>query len=375
MFPFMIIAILVHVWGRGKNKRKAKKWMAVHAPLLDSEFALVGFADTPKRPDRDKIQGDSLLKASVKLSGDNLSPDYLKEKTAAEYQTYATGRQNVAFMDVKLQLIKRYSPATLVGEYIASFFFESFGAPTDRLEAVLYTFDGREKEFVPPPVPGSEEIDRKTPNTGSSSYDAFVFAVVNKMSMRRLRDERYDVSLASTKDNPKLPNWATVMSESAEVTETLLTKDLISAIEQAGEDLEYLIVTDQPIDKPASLDDTVPKKRIQLSLKLPASEFYEACLPLFQAVIRLPDHLVSAAHFRPEVIRKITATRDAEIKKLKKVSDEEAEEERRKASEKLKKEERDRKMKGMSAEEQRKFVEKEAERSRKKQEKKMTRKG
>jgi hypothetical protein len=40
------------------------------------------------------------------------------------------------------------------------------------------------------------------------------------------------------------------MSESAEITETLLTPELIQAIEQAGNDFEFLIVTDQPIDKP-----------------------------------------------------------------------------------------------------------------------------
>ena len=49
--------------------------------------------------------------------------------------------------------------------------------------------------------------------------------IVNKMQMRKLRDERYDASLTFTKDNSKLPDWATVMSESAEVTDMMLTKD------------------------------------------------------------------------------------------------------------------------------------------------------
>jgi hypothetical protein len=40
------------------------------------------------------------------------------------------------------------------------------------------------------------------------------------------------------------------MSESAEVTEFLLTPELIKAIEDAGELLEHLIITDQPIDRP-----------------------------------------------------------------------------------------------------------------------------
>ena len=372
VLPFLIIAVLVHLWGTRTNKRKAKKWMAVHMPVLDSEFSLVGYVDKPKKPERDEIQGD--FKSSVILSGENLPADVLKEKTAAEFQTYVTGRQNTAFIDFKLRLYKRYNPLIVAGEYIASLFFDSFAPPAEKMDAVAYTFDGKEKDFVPPGVPGSAELE-KPRNTGSSAYDGFVFAVVNKMAMRRLRDERYDISLTYTKDHPKLPNWVTVMSESAEVTDAMLTKDLIAAIGQAGDAIEYLIISDQPVDKPTTLNETIPKKRVQLSLKVPANDSYSSTLSLFQAFLRLPDHLVQSAHFRPEVKRKITSTREAETKKLKKVGDEEAEEQRRTLSEKVKKEERDRKLKGMSAEEQRKFLEKEAERERKKQEKKMSRKG
>jgi hypothetical protein len=372
LLPLLILAIVVHLWGTRQNKRKAKKWMAVHMPVLDSEFSLVGYVTKPKKPETDKIQSD--FTSSVMLSGDNVTADMLKEKTAAEFQTYATGRQNTAFVDFKLVLHKRYNPIIMAGEYLAALLFDSFVPPMEKMEAIAYTFDGKEKDFVPPGVPGSEELE-KPRSSGSSAYDGFVFAVVNKMSMRRLRDERYDISLTYTKDHPKLPNWVTVMSESAEVTDIMLTKDLVAAIEQAGDAVDYLIITDQPVDKPTTLDETIPKKRMHLSLKLPSNDDYTSTLPLFQAFLRLPDHLTQNARLRPEVKRKIITTRDAEIKKLKKVSDEEAEEQRRTLSEKMKKEERDRKLKGMSAEEQRKFLEKEAERERKKQEKKMSRKG
>jgi hypothetical protein len=372
LLPLLILAIVVHLWGTRQNKRKAKKWMAVHMPVLDSEFSLVGYVTKPKKPETDKIQSD--FTSSVMLSGDNVTADMLKEKTAAEFQTYATGRQNTAFVDFKLVLHKRYNPIIMAGEYLAALLFDSFVPPMEKMEAIAYTFDGKEKDFVPPGVPGSEELE-KPRSSGSSAYDGFVFAVVNKMSMRRLRDERYDISLTYTKDHPKLPNWVTVMSESAEVTDIMLTKDLVAAIEQAGDAVDYLIITDQPVDKPTTLDETIPKKRMHLSLKLPSNGDYTSTLPLFQAFLRLPDHLTQNARLRPEVKRKIITTRDAEIKKLKKVSDEEAEEQRRTLSEKMKKEERDRKLKGMSAEEQRKFLEKEAERERKKQEKKMSRKG
>ena len=78
----------------------------------------------------------------------------------------------------------------------------------------------------------------------------FVFAVVHKDLMKRLREERYDLSLTATKDSAKLPVWVTTMSESAAITDALLTPELITAINDAGDRFEALVVTDQPIDQP-----------------------------------------------------------------------------------------------------------------------------
>jgi Protein of unknown function (DUF1682) len=359
LLPFLILAIFVHVWGTRTNRRKSKKWIAAHAPVLSSEFALVGYGRKPAQLDGH-------------ITVENVPADLLKEKTTQDYQSYATGRQNVAWVDLKLQLLRLSNPAIMGAEWLISLFFESFPPPRQMMEAIIYAFDGNEKKFILPGVPGSDEIATKT---GNSAYDGFVFAVVNKSAMKHLRDERYDVSLTYTKDHPKLPVWATAMSESAEVTEMMLTKDLLAAVEKAGEALEYLIVTDQPIDKPTKLEEAVPRKRLHLCIKVPSNSDYSNTLPLFQAFLRLPDQLAQNARFRPEVSRKLNQTREAEIKKLKRVSDEEAEEERKRLAEKVKKEERDRKMRGMTAEEQRKFLEKESERKRKKDEKKMTRKG
>jgi hypothetical protein len=124
-------------------------------------------------------------------------------------------------------------------------FFESFPPPVERVESTLYTFDGKEKEIVP--TPGGDVSSIKVPN---STYDGFIWAVVHKNSMRQLRQDRYDASMTFTKDNSKLPAWTTVMTESAEITDILLTPQLIKAIEEAGDAFEYLIITDQPIDKP-----------------------------------------------------------------------------------------------------------------------------
>ena len=242
----MIIGL--HIWGRRTNKRKAKGWITAHAPALEKEYASIGFGGR-KAPTVDDVQSSGLAKS---LTSDDLviPQELLKEKTAQEYVTYATGRQNVAFTDINVKLFKRYNPATLIMEFILSFLFESFTTPAERMEATSYAFDGREKDIVPARSQQQLDAIEAQAKSKSSVYDPFVFAVVHKDLMRRIRDDRYDISLTSTKDHAKLPIWATTMSESAEITEKLLTADLVKAVESAGDAFEYLVVTDQPLDKP-----------------------------------------------------------------------------------------------------------------------------
>lgn len=225
------------------NRSKAKKWIRAHAAPLASEFAIVGFAGVPAAV-ADK-KGDELVQAladSNARQGDSL----LKEKSLFEFATYATGRANVAFLDVKLTLLKRFNPLTALFESAFGFFFESLPPPQDVVEATLYPFDGKEALTVPG-LPGAAELRNKD---SKSAFDSFVWAIVHKERMKEVRDDRYDVSLTFTKDHAKLPSWLTVMSESAEITDALLTPELVKAAEAAGDLFEYLIVSDQPIDKP-----------------------------------------------------------------------------------------------------------------------------
>ena len=174
----------------------------------------------------------------------------LKEKTAAEYLVYATGRQNVAFLDIKIQLYKRYNPATLLAESLLGFLFDAIRTPEEKMIAIAYAFDGREGELVPAKNQTQLDAILSQGKSKSSVYDPFVWAVVHKEYMKPLRDDRYDLSLTVTKDHAKLPSFVSVMSESAEITEQLVSTDLIKAIEAAGDVFEYLIITDQPLERP-----------------------------------------------------------------------------------------------------------------------------
>lgn len=122
------------------------------------------------------------------------------------------------------------------------------------------------------------------------------------------------------------------------------------------------------------IEETNPRKRIQLSLTLPSSSSgYSATIPLFTQFLRMADKLVASAHFRGEVMRKIRNTREEEIKKLRRADEAEKAEERKFAAEKLKKEERERLLRGMSADEQRKYLEREREKENRRSTKKSTR--
>ncbi|CAI4211513.1 unnamed protein product [Parascedosporium putredinis] len=291
-----IIAILLafHLYGSRRNRSKAKNFMAKHLGVLKREFAQVGFG------------GES----------------HIREKSLFEFEAYATGRQNVAFLDINLVMKKRFNP--ILG--------------------------GVEEAKTVPSIPGNE------PKVEKSSYDGFVWAVVNKNCMQAVRDERYDASITSTKDNSNLPPWLTVMSESAEITNLLLTPELAEAAKKAGDLLEYLLISDQPTDKPVTLDDTAPRKRVFIRYRLPSNDQeYEDILPIFSYFLRLPDVLVKNAHLRPEVLRKVRATRDDAISQIKKADDDLKAEERYLEREKAKKAKRDEQLKAMDAKTQKKF--------------------
>ncbi|BCR83317.1 CCDC47 family protein [Aspergillus chevalieri] len=353
VLPFIILIVAFHLWGTRKNRRKAKEWAKAHATALRNEFAVVGFGGLQGAATPELASADSLL----------------KEKSPQEFISYATGRQNVAFVDISVKLPKRYNPVTYWMDYAFSFFWESWPAPAEKIEATSYAFDGKEKELVP--VPAKDPSSLKVNN---SAYDGFIWAIVHKSCMRKFRQDRYDASITFTKDNAKLPPWVTVMTESAEITEALLTPELIKAIEQAGHEFEYLIVTDQPTDKPMKIEETAPRKRISLSMNIPsASDAYASTLPLFQQFLGFADKLVASAHFRAEVMRKVRNVRDAEIKKLRRADEEEKAEERKLAAEKQKKEERERILRGMTADEQRKYLDREKEKENRRSTKKITR--
>ncbi|KAK3375233.1 hypothetical protein B0H63DRAFT_482276 [Podospora didyma] len=360
------LVLLLHLFGANLNRTKAKKWVRAHAPLLADEFAVVGFSGVPTVA-ADKT-GDELVQALADANAQQ-GDAVLKEKSLFEFATYASGRANIAFLDVKLTLLKRFNPLTTIAEIVLGFLFDSFESPQDTVEAVIYPFDGKEALTVPG-LPGAAELRAAKDN--KSSYDNFVFGLVHKECMKQVRDDRYDVSLTYTKDNQKLPTWLTVMTESAEITDLILTPELIEAAKAAGDLFEYLVVSDQPTDKPKTINDTAPRKRLFLKYRLPSDNNYEPLVPLFRCFVRLPDLLAKSAHFRSEVLRKVKAVRDEAVKQMQKAEVEEKAEERLQEREKAKKAKRDAELNALDAKAQKRYLEKEREKEVRKSMKKST---
>lgn len=339
---FLSLIIVTHLFGTRANRKKAERVASAFGPILRKEFSLLGFGSAPTQNDE--------------WSG-KMAKDIVKEKSQSEFIIYATGRQNVAFIDINVNLLKRYSPLSLIAETAMSMFFESITTPIDSIEAIIYPFDGKEVLLVPSHQGSMNDYSKQA----KSNYNAFVWAVVHKDNIKQLRDDRYDISLTITKDSKELPNWTTVMSESSEITEILLTPELIRAFEKAGDIFRYLVITDQPIEQPVKVEDAAPKKRIYLSLKIPSSDDYTCVLPLFEYFLSLVDKLVQQAQFRPEVLRKVKTTREDVLRKLKLSQEEEKAEQRNLEREKAKKLKRDNELKALDSKAQKKYLEKEKE--------------
>jgi hypothetical protein len=123
------------------------------------------------------------------------------------------------------------------------------------------------------------------------------------------------------------------------------------------------------------LDEAVPRKRIFLRYRLPSNNNYENLLPIFSYFVRLPDQLASAAHFRPEVLRKVKSVRDENIKQIQKVAEDEKAEERALERDKARKTKRDAELNALDAKAQKKYLEKEKEKELRKAAKKQTVRG
>ncbi|KAK9450330.1 uncharacterized protein V1518DRAFT_413567 [Limtongia smithiae] len=342
-FISVVVGFLaLHFIGDFLNRRIAYSWITAQVDNLRTQFHQVGF--DPVSPLADVASDPAPLPGPKKI---------MKRLGPLDFIFYATGRLNVYMMHGKLTLLTRNNLITLVMDYVLSF-FTNLPVPSDRLELLVTPAD-----------------DTAT----KSTYDGFVFAIVHKSLMKSVRDHSYDLSLTRTTDSPKLPLSFTVMSEASEVTEALLTPELAAAIKAAENVLQYLVISDLPVDRFKSSAEYIPKKRALLVLTPRSSAAdAEATTSIINAFLATIDVAVVKAHWRPEVLRKLKNTRDEEVRKLKKVEEEERAEELARIRAKEKKDLSKTEARGLTAEEQKKLQAKEREKDVRRMRSKQTRK-
>lgn len=275
-----------------------------------------------------------------------VSKDQLYIKDNSEnYSSYAIGRVNVATVNINFSLVPRQNIFLWILETAFSFFTGNVVAPEDKAEIII---------------------------TPLAQYDNFISAVVSKLGMNDARKFNYFLSLCKTTDSPNLPESFVYMSETNEFQEKITTPELRSSLTlQSANYIKYIALTDQSVEKPESLRELMPKRRIVISVKAITSQNdLKQLSAVLDAVFNLVDKLADGAiTFKPEALKKVVKTREAEIDKLKKIQEEIKKEELAEEQSKLKRQERDR-LRNMSREEQLKAEKKAAERRQKKMQKK-----
>jgi hypothetical protein len=218
---------------------------------------------------------------------------------------------------------------------------------------------------------------------GSSVPDC-VWAVVAKDELLSIKDKRWDLTFTRTTENASLPTNLSVMSEFADVTDSLFKQYGTFSLAKALSDpaiLPYfrsLSVTDQPRYRPTTgpLAANEREKHLILSLTVPPPAHAAVTAPLVSAVFTLVDCLAKVS-LRPETRIKLKKTREDLDKNLKDEAESDKKEEAvqaledKKAAKRKAEEER---VSRLSAVEQKKVIERERKRSIRKQQGKVVKK-
>ncbi|KAK6199908.1 uncharacterized protein RJT21DRAFT_5034 [Scheffersomyces amazonensis] len=278
-----------------------------------------------------------------------VNPNTLYIKDSSEnYSSYATGRVNIAKVNILFKLKPRHNSFVWILETILSFFTVSVPYPTDRVDFVI--------------TPSSD-----------AEYDNFIAAIVSKIGMNDYRKLNYFLSLTKTSDSPNLPQSFVYMSEANEFQEKITTPDLKKALTlESASFIRYLAVTDQPAEHPESLHEMTPRRKIILSTDVTSNvEQIKQIGRVLEALFQLVDKLAAKEiSFKAEAVKKVVKTRDLEIAKLQKIEEEIKQEKLADEKAKLKREERD-KLRNSSKDEQLKAEKRAQERRARKQQKKL----
>ncbi|VDC06275.1 unnamed protein product [Peniophora sp. CBMAI 1063] len=316
-----VVAYLALFWiGSSANAKKASAWLNAHKALYDSQFS---------RP----------------LDG-GLTKDGYSDMFA-----FSTGRRALRSLHTVFALRPRHDALQLAFQFGWQNVYDLSYEPRDTLALEFALAD----DYAAP--------------------DA-VFAIVAKDELPTIRKECWELSFTKTSENPNLPAHLTIMSEVADVTDSVFkaSAPLLAALKdpKVKPYFRSLILSDQPAIQP----DEAPVARsrsLVLTLTPPPPSEADATVSLVTAVFALVDSLDKLG-LRPETKTKLRKAREEFISKLKEAREREAKEEAADARAAAKKKAEDDRVAGLSAAEQAKILERERRRNLRKSQGKTVRK-
>ncbi|TDL29497.1 DUF1682-domain-containing protein [Rickenella mellea] len=322
---FLILGVIFYIAaffvGKSANAKRANAWLNSHFTLLSQQFSSPTFA--------------------------GLVPDGY-----SDFFNFSTGRRGVASLHTVFALMPRHDLLQMLFMFGRSLIELNYN-PTDEVE-----------------------LDFKLSSTNTPG---FVWAVVAKDELSKVKDGRWDLTFTKTTENPQLGSSFSVMSEFADVTENILKISGGTSLQQVLGDPAFkpyfrsLSVTDQPRERPAlPIPSEFRERHVILSLRAPPSSKAGVTVPLVKAVFSLIDVLDTKLNLRPETKTKLRKTREEMDDELRKEADAEKKEEAelQKQNEKRKAEEE--RISKLSASEQKKVLERDRKRAIRKSQGKMT---
>ncbi|KAE9410524.1 DUF1682-domain-containing protein [Gymnopus androsaceus JB14] len=295
--------------GRSINTKKVEKWVNVHEDLLKSQFS------------------------SPHVKG-------LVRDGSSDFFTFSTGRRNVASLHSIFRLRPYHDLLQTIYQVVYSFVDLQYN-PRNDLQLDF--------KLLPSALP----------------HD-FVWAIVAKDEMKSIKDNRWDLTFTKTTENSALPSNMSVMSEFADVTESILKNTaLLDALKdpKIAPYFRSLSVTDQPRERPTKLDS--PEKHVILDLVCSSPSQAVDTTALVAALFPFIDSL-SKINLRPETKTKLKKVRETFEKSLKVEAEQAKKEELDQAREDQKAAKRkaeDERVSKLSSAEQQKILERERKRS------------
>ncbi|WOO81359.1 UPF0674 endoplasmic reticulum membrane protein [Vanrija pseudolonga] len=254
--------VILHLLGKAYNTARAKKLYDPYVSLIKSQFTLV----------RPAVPSSSAL-----------------------HLLYATGRRNVLALHATLTLLPYHDIITLVYEFAWSII-----EPTADISEG-FTFG----------------LTLGRGAAGLQGEGLGVWALVNKNSLKKVKEQRYDLSFPRLHESAAVPVTHTVFAEHSDVNDVVFKTANVGVTEVladpvAADILKYLIITDQPSERPmrGALKPEYKAREISLAVYKPTNAEQEAAVAAWlQVALNLADLEGKPGLLKAEVARKIAKTR------------------------------------------------------------------